>query len=200
MTCMAQTLSWQVQVVDTWHRQWWHNYRVLIMIWLNNPRFHRPSLSAAHARTRQICARLVGCEGWLGLDGCLSLSLHRPYGVTHTRCVPPPPSDQFHRNRLTMSDVFIHSHRSHVRALSVNLTQYLSPLRKHLGPLLAPWQHHPHDCPGWHVHLSPAIRACKHIMVGDRFVTARSRFFSHCNIGSIIGRESCTTMTSRQNW
>ena len=46
------------------------------------------TLSAAHARTRQIRARLVGCEGWLGLDG--RPSLHRPYGVTHTRCAPAP--------------------------------------------------------------------------------------------------------------
>ena len=47
--------------------------------------------------------------------------------VSLTPDVPPPPSDQFHRNRLTMSDVFIRTARcSHVRPLRVNLTQYLS--------------------------------------------------------------------------
>ena len=177
------------------HGQWWHN---LIMIWLNNPQFHRPSLSAAHARTRQICARLVGCEGWLGLDGC-PLSLSTGHMVSLTPDVSPrPPLTNF-----TVTDwqcpMSSSTRTAHTYGHSAWILHNISRLSGNI------WDHYwrqDNTIPWlrWHVHLSPALRACKHIMVGDRFVTARSQFFSHCNIGSIIGRESCTTMTSRQNW
>ena len=108
-----------------------------------------------HAHNTDLSARLVGCEGWLGLDG-RPLSLHRPYGVTHTRCVPPPPSDQFHRNRLTMSDVFIRAPRLLARTLATLRESYTICLASQetfvtiigamttLSSLLQ-----------WHVHLSP---------------------------------------------
>ena len=133
------------------------------------------SLFAAHARTRQIRARLVGYEGWLGLDGRPSLSTG--HMVSLTPDVPPPPStDQFHRNRLTMSDVFIRTACcSHVRPLCVNLTQYLSRASQETfvtitGALttLSPLLHS-----SWHVHLSPAV-TCVQAHNGGRPVCNRA--------------------------
>merc|ERR1711894_340510 len=95
--------------------------------------------------------------------------------VSLTPDVPPPPSDQFHRNRLTMSDVFIRAALcSHVRPLRVNLTQYLSLASQETfvtitGALttLSPLLHS-----SWHVHLSPAV-TCVQAHNGGRPVCNR---------------------------
>ena len=48
------------------------------------------TIRRARTHTTQICARLVGCEGWLGLDGG-PLSLSTGHMVSLTPDVPPAP-------------------------------------------------------------------------------------------------------------
>ena len=91
MTCITQTLSWHGQVADkaSCHPDMdkGDNYSAWVWLLQLHPTIHI-TIYRARTHTRQIRARLVGCEGWLGLDG--RPSLHRPYGVTHTRCAPAP--------------------------------------------------------------------------------------------------------------